>query len=178
MRSVLSVRLVPGRAVCERNPENETKLSWLPDFFVSLALHQASSYLSCANGLMWYPSGVSVRRMVIIWPWTREGDGTAPDELWCMYLLQTSASTTRYLHSEQTLWYWTVKMELLWTRRCVCMCVCVCVVRPAPSHYMKDQGNVEYLNCSRCDYSHNPIRLQRSLAWTMNPINLMVQDGE
>ena len=27
-------------------------------------------------------------------------------------------------------------------------------------------------------YGRNPNRLQRSLAWTMNPISLMVQDGE
>ena len=49
---------------------------------------------------------------------------------------------------------------------------------PAPSHTWKGQGNVEYLSCALCDYSRNPIRLQRSLAWTMNPISLTVQDGE
>ena len=42
----------------------------------------------------------------------------------------------------------------------------------------KGQGNVEYLSCARCDYSRNPIRLQRSLARTMNPISLTVQDRE
>ena len=51
---------------------------------------------------------------------------------------------------------------------------------PAPSHTWKGQGNVEYLSCTcpHCDYSRNPIRLQWSLAWTMNPISLTVQDGE
>ena len=37
---------------------------------------------------------------------------------------------------------------------------------------------MEYLSCALCDYSRNPIRLQRSLTWTMNPISLTVQDGE
>ena len=42
----------------------------------------------------------------------------------------------------------------------------------------KGQGNVEYLSCARCDYNRNPIRLQQSLAWTMNPISFTAQDGK
>ena len=49
---------------------------------------------------------------------------------------------------------------------------------PAPSQRGKVKGNVEYLSCALCDCSRNPIRLQQSLAWTMNPISLTVQDGE
>ena len=52
------------------------------------------------------------------------------------------------------------------------------VRRGPPFAERKGQGNVEYLSCALCDYSRNPIRLQRSLAWTMNPISLTVQDGE